>query len=247
MVRADKTNKLTSTVLQLDILENEYHLVMLEYRQAYQNYLSIVQQQQQTLGSGSGTTDVSNISIYIQGMEMRGVDSGGAGPVALLDSSAISVDLCMAQCSSNTACTGATYNSTTNSCVLQSGVLSATQSTSDNYAILMEMSQLTAIFKSLHVRLGDIFNQINRTINEMEPQNEQEQIIKNNTIDQLSVKYQMLMYDKKLLDDLKNTNMQITKEYDETGISVRQHNFAYILWVLLALVVFICAIRIVYM
>jgi len=220
-----------STLLQLETLENEYHLVMLEYQQAFQDYLSV------SNGDGSST---SKISIAIPKSEMQGV---GVGAGIISGNVVNSVDICQAQCSADPNCSGATYNSSNQYCNLQSGDLKPAKSVVGNYAIVTKLSQLTDILKEINTRLTAIFTKTNDTVNQIKPSNAQEQLVKDEAAENLNVKYQHLLYDRSQLLTLEEQNMQLTNEYDITGTVVRQTNFAYLLWFLVALIIFIVAIK----
>ena len=219
-----------STLLQLEALENEYYLVMLEYQQMFQTYLDV-----------SNSNSTSNINLILSDTIMT---NATAATVSSMDS----IDLCQAACSSNPNCAGATYLPSDNLCEILTGDnLTPVGPINGYYAIVTELSQLANALKEINGRLTTIFTNINTTINKMQPGNAQEQMVKNEAAEKLNVKYQHLLYDRSQLDTLEQQNMQLTKEYDMTGITVRQTNYAYILWFLFALFIFIGAIKLSFM
>jgi hypothetical protein len=221
-----------STLLRLDTLENEYRLLLLEYQQIYNNYVSLVM-------NANGDTQINTI---IPKSEMV----GSSANIETISES--TVELCQAQCSSNTSCSGATYNSNTQSCTLKTGNLTVIKSSdSNNYAIVTELSQLTTLLITMNNRLAEIFKQINQTVKELIPSNEQEQLIKNETSQRLIIEYQNLLNEQKQLLALESQNNKITQDYDRTELSLNQINLSYIVWFLLAIGVIIFAIKVFYM
>jgi len=221
-----------SKLLQLDTLENEYRLLLLEYQQVYKNYVSLVM-------NANGNT---KINVIIPNSEMVG------NSVNLAYNNTDTVELCQAECSSNTACLGATYNSNTQLCSLKTGELSVIKSSDpDNFAIMTELSQFTTLLTTINNRLSDIFKQINQAVNDLIPSNEEERLIKDETSQRLTIEYQNLLNERKQLKELESQNNQLTKEYDITELTIKQTNLTYILWFLLAIGVLIFAIKVFYM
>ena len=100
-----------SSLLQIEALENDFNLVMMEYEQAYQNYINI--------------KNSDSSYNYIQSRFL-------IGGTNIVDSSSSDVSGCMTLCSNNTSCTGANYNTNNKSCILKSGILTASISDDTN-------------------------------------------------------------------------------------------------------------------
>lgn len=211
-----------SSLLQIQALENEFNLVMINYEQAYQNYLNII-------NSDSSYN-------YIQNRVLLGGNN-------ILDTTSNNVSECMTLCSNNTSCTGANYNSNNNSCILKSGVLTATISNNSDYAIITQISQITNILSELSIELDFILTTLTEQVNGLIPKNQYEQEQKNIEIEKLYMKSQMLKFDKQQIEIMKTENKKLENEYNISTLNVKQNNLNFILWVILAIVIFIAGIK----
>ena len=211
-----------SSLLQIQALENEFNLVMMNYEQAYQNYLNII-------NSDSSYN-------YIQNRVLLGGNN-------ILDTTSNNVSDCMTLCSNNSSCTGANYNSNNNSCILKSGVLTATISNNSDYAIITQISQITNILSELTFELDFILTTLTEEVNGLIPKNQYEQEQKNIEIEKLYIKSQMLKFDKQQIELMKTENKKLENEYNISTLNVKQNNLNFILWVILAIVIFIAGIK----
>jgi hypothetical protein len=211
-----------SSLLEIEALENEFNLVMMEYEQAYQNYLNI--------------KNSDSSYNYVQGRILM-------GGTEILDSSSSDVTGCMTLCSNNTSCTGANYNTNNNSCILKSGVLTAIMTHDTNYAIITEISQLTNVLKELSEQLNNILNALTKSVNGLIPKDEYEQEQKNIEIEKLYIKSQMLTYDKKQIEIMINENNELNKKYNVSELNVKRYNFNFMLWIILAIVILFIGIK----
>ena len=147
-----------SSLLQIEALENDFNLVMMEYEQAYQNYINI--------------KNSDSSYNYIQSRFL-------IGGTNIVDSSSSDVSGCMTLCSNNTSCTGANYNTNNKSCILKSGILTASISDDTNYAIITQISQITGVLRELSIQLNNILNALTENVNNIIPTNQEEQEQKN--------------------------------------------------------------------
>jgi hypothetical protein len=211
-----------SSLLEIAALENEFNLVLMEYEQAYQNYLNI--------------KNSDSSYNYIQGRVLFGGSS-------ILDTSSSDVSGCMTLCSNNTSCTGANYSTTNNYCMLKTGVLNAAMTDDTYYAIITEISQITSVLKELSEQLNSILNALTEQVNNIIPTNEEEQQQKNIEIEKLYMKSQMLNYDKQQIEIMITENNELNNQYNISAINVKRYNFNFMLWVILAIVILIIGIK----
>ena len=214
----------TSSLLEIEALENDFNLVMMQYEQAYQNYLNII-------NSDSSYN-------YIQNRVLLGGN-------VILESSSNNVSECMTLCSNNTSCTGANYNSNNNSCILKYGnnLEAIISNNTSNYAIITQISQITNILSELSIELDFILTTLTEQVNGLIPKNQYEQEQKNIEIEKLYIKSQMLNYDKHKIELMKTENQKLENEYNISTLNVKQNNLNFILWVILAIVIFIAGIK----
>ena len=211
-----------SSLLEIEALENEFNLIMMEYEQAYQNYLNI--------------KNSDSSYNYIQSRVL-------IGGTDILDSSSSDVTGCMTLCSNNTSCTGANYNTNNKSCILKSGVLTASITHDTNYAIITQISQITNVLRELSQQLNNVLNALTERVNGLIPKDEYEQEQKNIEIEKLYIKSQMLNYDKKQIEIMINENNELNNQYDISALNVKRYNFNFVLWVILAIVILIVGIK----
>lgn len=222
-----------SSYLHLKGLEKEYDQLMTEYRLAYLEYLSVLDQ------NGSDT----KIKLSLPGYIMSG---NGSGSSILSSTTEDTLNTCEAQCSLDTSCSGATYNSINKLCVTQKGNITPIKSINTNYAILTDIYQLTMRLKYLNAKLSSKLKEINSVVEQLTSEKSKAIIIENDVYNKLINEYQRLTYDREQLAKLQLQNDDLTKEYEITGITVRQKDMVLFLWFLLALGIIIAIIRYIY-
>jgi len=207
-----------SSLLEIESLENEFNLVMMEYNQTYQNYLNI-----QNLDSSYN---------YIQNAVLVGGNS-------IVNTTSNNVNGCMTLCSNNTSCTGANYNSNNNSCILISGnnLEAVISNNNSNYAIITEISQITNTLQELSEQLNNILFSITEQVNNIVPKNQEEQLQKNIEIENLYIRSQMLNNEKTKIELLIKENNELNNQYNISALKVKQNNFNFMLWIILAIVI----------
>ena len=211
-----------SSLLQIEALENDFNLVMMEYEQAYQNYINI--------------KNSDSSYNYVQSRFL-------IGGTNIVDSSSSDVSGCMMLCSNNTSCTGANYNTNNKSCILKSGILTTSISDDTNYAIITQISQITGVLRELSIQLNNILTSLTENVNNIIPTNQEEQEQKNIEIEKLYIKSQMLNYNKAQIEMMINENNELNNQYDISAINVKRYNFNFMLWVILAIVILIIGIK----
>ena len=161
-----------SSYLHLKGLEKEYDQLMREYRLAYIEYLSILDK------NGANT----KINLSLPGYIMSG---NGSGSSILSSTTEDTLNLCQAQCSLDTSCSGATYNSDNKLCVTQKGNIIPIQSINSNYAILTDIYQLTMRLKYLNAKLSNKLKEINDVVKQLTSDKSKTIIIENDVYNKL--------------------------------------------------------------
>lgn len=228
-----------SQLMKLRLLEKEYKITMLEYRQTYNDYLkelSIIE------GSGSST-----IQLTLQGYVMSGNNSSSTSVLDTIDS-IDSVTSCEDECSNNVDCYGATYQSVPATCTLynKDNNIIPIKSTNDNYAILTDISQLTMRLKYLNAKLTKELKEMNDILRQLEQTNQLEEKETHDSTVQLMIEAKRLDYERKQILELEQVNNNLTNEYDITSILVTQKNTSYILWVILTIAIIIFLVKVFY-
>ena len=218
----ETTNNDSSAILKLQVLENEFSLVMKQYEQAHMNYISSLQSQ--------GALNDSNKYVSLQGR----VFWGTAG---LKEGNVDSEDSCKALCSSDPLCTGATYNSAKAYCWTRSGKGDVAVGLDTDYALITDVTQNVNNIKQLNDRLTILNEKIEKTLKEIVPEQQAEVEDKNTKQNQLQKVYQQLLMDRQNIDEMIKESQMLEQQYNDNSIYVEQANSAYILWFIFAIIV----------
>jgi len=219
-----------SSVLKLQSLQTEFGLVMTQYKQAYANYISNVQ--------ATGSTSTDSIAFTT----LQGRTFWGAAGIS--DSAATSVEDCQALCSSDSTCTGATFNSEKQQCFTRSGQGDVAVGEDNEYAIVPELAQNAQVLQMLNQKLMDLNAKINDTLNTMTEPSKNNTTAANSQNDELKSIYNSLLAERKNIDKMLNNYTTINESYNDQSIYVLQNNTAYMIWFLVALIIVIFTLKI---
>jgi hypothetical protein len=216
------TNDDSSAILKLQVLENEFNLVMKQYEQAHLNYISSLQ-------TGGALND-ANKFVSLQGR----VFWGTAG---LKEGNVDSEDSCKALCSSDPLCTGATYNSAKAYCWTRSGKGDVAVGLETDNALISDVTQNINTIKQLNDKLTDLNQKIEKTLSEIVPEQDAQVEEKNTKQSQLQKVYQQLLADRRNIDKMIKDYRMLDQQYNDNSIYVEQTNSAYILWFIFAVLI----------
>jgi len=216
------TDTNSSAILKLQVLENEFSLVMKQYEQAHMNYISSLQSQ--------GALNDNNKFISLQGRVFWGTNGLKEGAVD-------SEDKCKALCSSDPLCTGATYNSAKSYCWTRSGKGSIAVGKDQDYALISDVTQSINNINQLNNRLTDLNDKIEKTLEEIVPEQDAQIEEKNNKRKKMQDVYQQLVADRKNIDEMLKEYKMLDQQYSDNSVYVEQTNSAYILWFIFAVIV----------
>jgi hypothetical protein len=218
----EPTNTNSSAILKLQVLENEFNLVMKQYEQAHMNYISSLQSQ--------GALNDSNKFVSLQGR----VFWGTAG---LKEGAVDSEDSCKALCSNDPLCTGATYNSSKTYCWTRSGKGDIAVGKDEEYALISELTQSVNNINQLNNRLTDLNQKIEKTLVEIVPEHDAQVEEKNNKSKRIQYVYQQLLADRKNIDEMLKEYKMLDQQYSDNSIYVEQTSTAYMLWFIFAIII----------
>lgn len=198
---------------QLQNLSNQFNSLLTQYTDTYQNYISIINSDTNSL------TTVPNSSFV------------GDSNISVLNNSSVSA--CQSSCTSNSSCSGATFNNNSNSCTLSSGngnIIPASQST----AIVQEALSYSYQLQKINTQLLNINQQIMTAstnsyseFQETQQQNQQqEQVLQNN--------YQTLTQERLQIDEMIRQFETINAAYENGNINVTANYYSYIVLVIVA-------------
>ena len=149
----DKSN---SIILNLETLRTTYKNLLIQYQQAVANYVNYLKQD---------PSSNTNTMVTINGQQFLG---GGA----LSQNNSATLNDCIASCSSNPQCTGATYNPTNYKqpmCFLRKGDGNVVNGLSSDVAIVPKGKQLLSIVQSINQQLNETNTKIQQLAQQAKP------------------------------------------------------------------------------
>jgi len=171
--------------------------------------------------------------VSIKGATYWGTSSAGQNNSATLQE-------CKASCAQTTGCTGATFNATApqrQSCLLRGGDSSVTTGTADDYAIITKGKQLLNIVKTVNQKLSDVNQKIQKiTTSDQAAYKTQSQERHFRTAD-LEGQFKELNEDRDKINKLSDKYQTLDQAQVQTGLTVTQRYYTYVLLALLAIIV----------
>ena len=189
--------------IQLQNLSNEFNMLISQYQDTYQKYIDVI---------NSDNTNFKTID-----------NSGFYGEKQINTLSNTDLTNCEASCSSNSSCSGATFNSTSNNCTLSSGSGNIVQEQKSN-AIVKEAMYYSYHLQKLNTKLiainQQMMNASSKNYNEFQKsqqQNiEQENAMNNNyqTLSDERIKIEKMIREYETLNSaLENGTINVTSNY----------------------------------
>jgi hypothetical protein len=231
-------NKNISTILTLESLEKDYENTMILYQQAQTNYNSALN------GVVSKTTD-SNV-VTSNGKRYILVPSKvfwGTG--AIQQKSVSTINDCVALCSADSKCTGATFDSSAKSCWTRSGNAGLVSGSKTQTAIVSELVNAANTLQTLNNKLIAILrfmNDMNKTITLKQQTTTDNNISTNNIL--LGTRYQSLMADRENINNILKEYGEINVKNNDQNMYLYQNQSYYMLWSLLCIISIIILIKV---
>jgi hypothetical protein len=226
-----KVDKTDSSILTLQSLETEFNLVMIQYKQAYTDYINSLK---------TKITEKRNKREFTVTQGQRYWGTSGIRNVVVNK-----VEECEAACAGDAKCTGATFNASSGFCWVRSGSGSVTVSNNNNeYAIMPVISQNINNLKELNDKLVDLNEKIIAELNKTQPvvlNDIENKDIKKVEMEEVNTK---LMKERKEIYELLDQHTDLNAQYDENSLYVNQSNASYILWSMFAIIMIILVVRV---
>jgi len=226
-----KVDKTDSSILTLQSLETEFNLVMIQYKQAYTDYINSLK---------TKITEKRNKREFTVTQGQRYWGTSGIRNVVVNK-----VEECEAACAGDEKCTGATFNASSGFCWVRSGSGSVTVSNNNNeYAIMPVISQNINNLKELNDKLVDLNEKIIAELNKTQPlvlNDIENKDIKKVEMEEVNTK---LMKERKEIYELLDQHTDLNAQYDENSLYVNQSNASYILWSMFAIIMIILVVRV---
>lgn len=200
--------------IQLQNLSNEFNMLISQYQDTYQKYIDVINFDNKNLKT------IDNSAFY------------GENLINTLNNTDLTN--CEASCSSNSSCSGATFNTTSNNCTLSSGSGNIVQEQSSK-AIVKEAMYYSYHLQKLNTKLIDINQQMlnasNKNYNEFQKsqqQNiEQENAMNNN--------YQTLSDERIQIEKMVREFETLNQAYENGNSNVTSNYYSYIALIFIAI------------
>lgn len=226
-----------STILTLESLQIEYENTMTLYQQAQTNYNSALN------GVVSRTTS-SNV-VTSNGKRYVLVPSSSFwGSAAIQQKSMSTVDGCVALCSADSKCTGATFDSSAQTCWTRSGKGSVFSNKPNQTAIVSELISATNTLDSLNRKLISLLtkmNDINKTTTVNLQTTTNNNISTNDLL--LGTRYKSLMADRENINNILKEYGEINVKNQDQSMYLYQNQSSYMLWSLLTIIFIIIVVK----
>ena len=215
--------------LKLERLKNEYNLVIVEYDNAYKDFMELVNQ------SGVSLKKINNTELI-------------GRPYKSTTSSNDILTSCLTMCDSDKSkCSGLNYNqqNNLNKCVFFTGNLAIKKN--DNYvSYIKNINSVYVVLLQTNSRLNNIVSEINELLDKIDPKTKEELEEKKEEIYKLNIEYKALEERNETIKELTKKSEDLTNEYNITSIMINKSGFTYFLWVLLLVIILIFIIKYVF-
>ena len=218
----DKSN---SIILNLETLRTTYKNLLIQYQQAVANYVNYIKQD-----SSLNTVDKY---VTVNGMQFYG--SGG-----LSQNNSATLNDCIASCSSNPKCSGATYDPITFEkpvCFLRTGDGDLVSGLSSDVAIVSKGKQLLSIVQNINKQLNDTNTQILALVEEAKPTYNELNIEKEAENKTLIKQYAQLDAERVKIDKMMKEYESLDQSQSEGTIDTNKNYYVYILLCIIAILI----------
>lgn len=227
-------NESHSITMDLENLRQKYSNLLIQYKNSVADYVNYLNVQSQQQCGNFNITSAPNYKINneelvtIQGQAFNGTGSAG-------QSTATTLQDCVASCASSDTCTGATFIS--NKCEIRTGDSPMVPSTQDSYAIIPKGKQLLLNMEDINQQLLDTNKQLVNKIQVSEPVFYK--FNNNNTSknQELIQNYESLLEERRNIAKILNEYETLDNKENENLIKIKQNYYSYILLLIFALAV----------
>jgi NADH:ubiquinone oxidoreductase subunit 3 (subunit A) len=222
----------SANILSLETLQQEYSNALLNYQKASQTLINDLQK-------SSGKTNLITLPGTVNmGNGQDGWLNGNGQNVA-------SGSECMALCENTPGCSGATYNSDTQNCIIRSGEVNAIPYKS-NYTSYVEKSKVNLTNVQMwNNRLIDIIQQINSIVINETPYYEGQMQEQNTNTSSLKTDLAQLLEEQAYLNNAVQEYESNLNSRQETGLNTSQHYTQYIFYAVVLFFIIILFLKIV--
>ena len=230
MTTQKNINSPSSAALQLASLEKEYNVILSQYNQVYQEYITTLN------GANSGNT-------YSKFLQTKGSTYLNSGP-PLKTSYAKSIDECQTLCQATSSCSGATFYPNKNNCVLIQGEGLILSGSATDVAIYPVVQKYYTKLNGLNLKLTDINNQMVDIINANYPNYEDDRYNTQQLKSKLLQNYDTLAIERNKVNSVFDEYETYLEEINIGTRDVQKHYTTYLILSIVVLFIIYIFIRI---
>ena len=212
------TTKEDDSLIKIEALEKEYASLLSQYEEAFKNY-------QDTLNTKTGKE-----MIAVNGRTWWGQTALKEGPAGTQNE-------CIAMCSANDKCTGATFNSEKKYCWARAGDDILTPGNDNDVALIPKIKMNVITLSQLNNRLIDVNMKMSNEFKNLNPKLKAQKIQQEKKQKELNKAYIKLSEDKKNMNNILNEYNSVEKDYENQTLNVNRANTLFKLWTLFACIV----------
>jgi len=225
----DKSN---SIILNLETLRTNYKNLLIQYQQAVANYVNYIKQ------------DASSNNMVEKYVTVNGKQFLGSS--ALSQNNSATLNDCIASCSSNPKCSGATYNQTNYKqpmCFLRTGDGNLVNGLSSDIAIVPKGKQLLSIVQNINNQLNETNTKILDLAEQAKPTYNELNIEKEAENETLVKQYAQLQAERVKIDEMMSEYESLDQSQSEGTIETNKNYYVYILLCIIAILIIFLFIK----
>lgn len=222
-------DNMKSYIIQIETLEKEYMVILKQYEENYNNYITNLKINNKDNKSNSEFVALRGRTYW--------------GKYGLKESALQTVQQCESMCASDLKCTGATFNPTKRYCWTRGGDGILTSGSSDDYAIIPQIRQNLIVLQNLNQKLININNKINKTLNKIYPIAQQDIDLKNKKQEKLEKYYSILLNEQIELEKTLREYETLEQQYNNNFLNTVSQNTSLRLWSVISLIILVITIK----
>lgn len=232
-------DNMNSYIIKLELLEKKYMVVLKQYEENYNNYITNLKTNEVNSATvGTTTTGTTKKTEFVS---LRGRVYWGKNK--LKEAALQTIEECESMCASDLKCTGATFNSSKRYCWTREGEGNLNSGTSNDYAIIPKLRQNLIVLKSLNQKLIDINSEINKTLDKMYPIAQEDIKLKNQKQESLEKYYGVLLNEQMKIEKTLQEYDTIEQQYDNNFLNTVSQNVSLRLWTIISLIILAITIK----
>ena len=220
VMNTNKNQNVESITMDLENLRKKYSNLLIQYKTAVADYINHLNGQTQQPYKNNQQL------VTIQGQAFNGTGSAG-------QSSATTLQECVASCNSSKTCTGATFIS--NKCEIRTGDSPLVPSSKNSYAIIPKGKKLLLNMENINQQLLAVNKKILDKIEVSEPVYDETNSESKSKNQELIQNYKKLIEERKTIEKILNEYETLDNTENENQIKISQNYYSYILLLILVL------------